>query len=1237
MRIDRGGSELVHASPMGTTIEGAQVQEFTHLHLHSQYSLLDGAIRLKDLFPRLGELSMDAAALTDHGNMFGAIDFYKKAKAAGKKAIFGIETYVCADHNDRQNRRNYHLILLAKDLAGYKNLQYLSSKAYLEGFYYHPRIDKQLLKDHSQGVIGLSACLGGEIAQTLLTHGYEQAKEMARGYASLFEPGDFYLEIQPNGLADQDKVNEEWRRMSRETGIPLVATGDCHYIHERDAKAQEVLMAIQQGRTLNDEKRLKHEVSSYYLKSAAEFNQHFHDVPDALENTVRIARACNVELKLGKPMLPRYRVPEGFDIPSYFRKVAQDGLERRFQEFRDLGKKFDPDQYRAQLAREADVIVQMDFPGYFLIVWDFINYAKEHGIPVGPGRGSGAGSLVAYSLRITDLDPLPYNLLFERFLNPERVSMPDFDIDFCMNRRDEVIKYVSEKYGKTQVGQIITFGSLSAKSAIKDVGRVLGMPFSELNDLTKNLPALVEGHPVTMDWALENEPRFRQIAAEKPEFKELIDIATALEGLHRNAGMHAAGIVIADSPLWDHVPCYRGQDGEIVTQFAKEEVEEAGLVKFDFLGLKTLTVIDTAVKMLSKDRPDFDLRRIPLDDASVYRMISEGDTTGVFQLESSGFKELLKKLKPDCFEDIIAAGALYRPGPLEGGMVDDFINRKHGRTKIVYHHPAMEPILRETYGVIVYQEQVMQIARALAGYSLGGADLLRRAMGKKKKEVMEKEKAKFLEGAAKTGVDGKIADEVFDLMAAFAGNGFNKSHSAAYGLVTYQTAFLKRHFPDEFWAALLTCDKDDTDKVARYVAEVRAGGGAVLPPDINQSDIDFTVVKVTPAPAAAEGASKAASKADKGKPTKSRAGAAAAPAVVRKGIRFGLSAIKGVGEAAVQAILEARAEKGDFASLFALCEQVDVRRMNKKVLEALIKGGAMDGIVPSRASAMAAIDMAVERAQKTQREKESGQTSLFSLLGGGGQSGGSDTAAGPPPPYPQVSEWTPRERLAAEKESLGFYISGHPIDRYAPDLNKAKALRVEQLLDPMQGLNPRERPEVQVGGVVSDFRERPLKSGNGRMAIFRLEDQSGSIEVVCFSKAYADYEEALKSGEPLLVTGNLIAEGDGAGAGGGNEGEPREQRKMHMRAAQPLSQLRREKTQRVIIDLSADGTTKDQVERLQRVLRTHHGHVPVSLRIVQPARWRVEARLPQHIAVLPTDECLQEIETLCGRSAIHLR
>ncbi len=1143
---------------------------------------------------------MDSVALTDHGNMFGTIDFYKRAKAAGIKPIFGCETYICADRTDRQSRRNYHLILLARDDQGYRNLRYLNSMGFLEGFYYHPRIDKKLLKEHSQGLFGLSACLGGEVAQTLLKNGYEQAKQVALEYRDLFEPGAFHLEIQPNGLEEQEGVNESWRRMAKETGIPLVATGDCHYVHRTDARAHEILMAIQQGRTLTDDKRMQHKTDAYYLKSAAEFNDHFHDIPEALENTVKIARACNVELTLGKTMLPRYQVPDGFDIPSYFRKVAEDGLLRRFDEFQVLGKKFDPDQYRAQLQREIDVITKMDFPGYFLIVWDFINYAKQHGIPVGPGRGSGAGSIVAYSMRITDLDPIPYNLLFERFLNPERVSMPDFDVDFCMNRRDEVIKYVSEHYGKNQVGQIITFGSLSAKSAIKDVGRVMGLAFSELNDLTKNLPNLVEGHPVTMTWALANEPKFKQAMEDKPHYREVIEVATALEGLHRNAGMHAAGIVISEKPLWEYVPCYRGQNGEIVTQFAKDEVEEAGLVKFDFLGLKTLTVIDLALKMILVERPDFDLRAIPLDDVGVYRMISDGDTTGVFQLESSGFKELLKKLKPDCFEDIIAAGALYRPGPLEGGMVDDFINRKHGRTRIVYHHPAMESILKETYGVIVYQEQVMQISRALAGYSLGGADLLRRAMGKKKKEVMDQEKAKFLDGARKIGVDQHVADEVFDLMAAFAGYGFNKSHSAAYGLVTYQTAYLKFHYPEEFMAGLLTCDKDDTDKVVKNIAETRAMGIQVLRPDALQSAMDFSVVKV-----------KETQDKDKGKGQKGAK-------EMRKAIRFGLSAIKGVGETAVEAIVEARQKGGVIGSIFSLCDQVDLRRVNKKVLEALIKSGAMDEIVPSRAQAMAVLDQAVERAQKEQRERESGQTSLFGLIGGGG---GDPKSVSFEPAYPTLDEYAPKQKLAMEKEALGFYISGHPLDRYLPDLLRARALRVDELL------TKEERMEVSVGGVVSEFRERPLKSGNGRMCFFKLEDQSGGLDVVCFSKPFAEYEAVLKSDEPLLCIGTLVSEGDGDNV----------QRKLHLKEAIPISRLRLERTQKVVLELPADELTRDQARVLQQLLRKHHGGVQLSLMLRRTAKWRVEAQLPAHYRVVPSDELLQSLEILFGARAVQLR
>ncbi len=1158
--------------------------EFTHLHLHTAYSLLDGAIRLADLFPRIREFGMDSVAITDHGNMFGAVDFYQKAKAHGVKPIFGCETYVAGDdRKNKENRKNHHLILLARNEEGYANLRYLNSMGFLEGFYYHPRIDKPLLRERSKGLFALSACLGGEVAQALMKEGYERAKEVALEYRDIFEPGAFHLEVQPNGLDKQEQVNDAWRKIARETGIPLVATGDCHYLEKKDARAHEILMCIQQGKTIHDEKRLHHKNDAFYIKSPAEFNEHFKDMPEALENTVKIAKACNVELQLGKTYLPRYKVPEGYDLPSYLRKVAADGLDRRFKEFDSHDRKYDADVYRARLATELDVICKMDFPGYFLIVWDFINYAKERGVPVGPGRGSGAGSLVAYALRITDIDPLPFNLIFERFLNPDRVSMPDFDIDFCMNRRDEVIHYVTEKYGKNNVGQIVTMHQLKARGVIRDIARVMAIPYAEADKVAKLVPEPVQGKSPPLKEAIDAEPKLKELYAEGGVYKELLDIGQALEGLNRHAGMHAAGVVISEQPLWEYVPVSRGPNGEIVTQFAKDEVEQAGLVKFDFLGLKTLTVIDIAVKLIRKERPDFDLTAVPLDDASVYKMISDGDTTGVFQLESSGFKELLKKLKPDRFEDIIAAGALYRPGPLEGGMVDDFINRKHGKARVVYQHPAMEPILRETYGVIVYQEQVMQISRALAGYSLGQADLLRRAMGKKKKEVMEKEKARFLDGARKQGVDEKVADEVFELMAAFAGYGFNKSHSAAYGLVTYQTAYLKKHYPEEFMAGLLTCDKDDTDKVVKNVAEARAMGIAVLRPDVNESASDFSVVR---------------------------------DQKQKKVIRFGLSAIKGVGEGAVESIVEQRDKGGAFRSLWDFCERVDLKRCNKKVLEAIIKSGAFDGTSAPRAQLFAAIDTATERAAQAQRDRDSGQTSLFGMLSAAGPS-----KPAPEPPLPDVEEWLPKQKLANEKEALGFYISGHPLDRYLADLGRFRATRVDEL-DQKE-----ERAEVSVGGVVCDYRERPLKSGNGRMAFFSLEDTTGQVEVVCFSKPFAEYEEVLKMDEPLLVTGTVAREG---------EGEAMVVR-LHMREAVPLQRLRAEKTRQMTVEVPADAVDANRLDNLAKLLERFSGSVKTVLRLNVPLRSSTDAELPAKWGVTPSDELLVHLEKLFGAGCVRLR
>jgi DNA polymerase-3 subunit alpha len=1161
---------------------------FTHLHVHTQYSLLDGAIRVKDLYPRVKDLGMDTVAVTDHGNMFGAIDLYTEAKNAGVKLIFGCETYVAAtDRHDKTNRRNYHLILLAKNEVGYKNLSYLNSMGYLEGFYYNPRIDKQLLRDHSEGLIGLSACLGGEIAQTLEKNGVAAAEETAKEYASMFAEGDFYLELMPTPTPEQDTLNGELVRMSKKLGIPLVATNDCHYVNRTDAAAHDVLMAIQTGKSLKDEKRLKHQVDSYYLKSPSEMDVAFKDVPEAIENTERIAKMCDVKLKLDQTYLPTYKVPEGETLDSYIGKIVDKGLERRFNEFAARGVKFDPDKYRERINRELEVIRKMGFSGYFLIVWDFINWAKEHGIPVGPGRGSGAGSAVAWAMRITDIDPLEFKLLFERFLNPERVSMPDFDVDFCMNRRGEVIKYVQEKYGRDNVGQIATFHQLKARGVIRDIARAMEIPFGEADKLAKLVPEPVAGKSPPVREAIEQTPELKQLYNESPLHRELLDLAAALEGLNRNAGMHAAGVVIAEKPLWEYVPCFRGQNDEIVTQFAMKEVEKAGLVKFDFLGLKTLTVIQTAVKLINQQRPadqPFVIDLIPKDDQDVYRMIARGDTTGVFQLESSGFREILKKLKPDCLEDIVAAVALYRPGPLEGGMVDDFIDRKHGRKKVEYPHPWLEDVLKDTYGVIVYQEQVMQIAQVLGGYTLGGADLLRRAMGKKKPEEMAKQKEKFLAGAKEKNVDPKIADQVFELMAFFAGYGFNRSHSAAYGWVTYQTAYLKHHYPHEFMAGLMSCDADNIDNVVKFIAEARAMGLTVERPDINESAADFTV---TPREDAQGG----------------------------KVIRFGLGAVKGVGGTAVDAILEARAADGPFQSIFDLCRRVDTQKCNRRVLEQLIKSGALDGLPGGhhRAKLLAALDTALERGAAEQRDRRSGQTSLFGLLA-------SAEPAKPDAPklgetYPEVEEWSHKQLLAFEKEALGFYISGHPLDRYRGDLQRYASATTSDF-----PAGRRSAGEHSVGGIVSQYREMITKKGD-KMARFMLEDSEGTLEVIAFPKTFEKVRHVLVSDEPILCSGQVKNEG--------NAESP--EWKMLLESAQPLSEMRQQKTTRVDIHLNADQVTRDQVDELKTILaNATRGHCTAVLRLKIAQRSETIVPLPEAWSVAPTEDLLTRLERLFG-------
>jgi DNA polymerase III subunit alpha len=1158
---------------------------FSHLHLHTQYSLLDGAIRVKDLFPKVKELGMDTVAVTDHGNMFGAIDLYTEAKASGIKLVFGCETYVAAtDRHDRTNRRNYHLILLAKDDVGYKNLSFLNSKGYLEGFYYNPRIDKQLLRDHSEGLIGMSACLGGEIAQTIEKSGVAAAEEVAKEYASMFAPGDFYLELMPTPTPEQDTLNGELKRMASKLSLPLVATNDCHYVNRTDAAAHDVLMAIQTGKSLKDEKRLKHVVDSYYIKSPAEMDAAFKDCGAALESTESIAARCNVKLKLDQTYLPTYRVPEGYDLDSYITELVAKGIERRFKELASRGTKFDPDQYRARIALELDVIKKMGFSGYFLIVWDFINWAKDHGIAVGPGRGSGAGSVVAYALRITDIDPIEFKLLFERFLNPERVSMPDFDVDFCMNRRDEVIKYVQGKYGEDRVGQIATFHQLKARGVIRDIARAMEIPFAEADKLAKLVPEPVQGKSPPVREAIEAEPELKKLYNESPLHRELLDIAASLEGLNRHAGMHAAGVVIAEKPLWEYVPCFRGQNGEIVTQFAMKEVDKAGLVKFDFLGLKTLTVIQTAVKLINQQRPpgeELEIDAIPKDDADVFKMISRADTTGVFQLESSGFREILKKLKPDCLEDIVAAVALYRPGPLEGGMVDDFIDRKHGKKKVEYPHESLAGILADTYGVIVYQEQVMQIAQVMAGYSLGGADLLRRAMGKKKKEEMDKEKSKFLDGAKAKGIDPKTADQVFELMAFFAGYGFNRSHSAAYGWVTYQTAWLKHHYPHEFMAGLMSCDADNVDNIVKFIAEARAMGLVVERPDINDSDADFTVT---------QGSTKL--------------------------IRFGLGAVKGVGLTAVDAILEARATEGRFESLFEVCRRVDTQKCNRRVLEQLIKAGALDGLPGThhRAQLLAALDAALERGAAEQRDRRSGQTSMFGLL----------AAAEPMKPanappvgetYPELEEWSHKQLLAFEKEALGFFVSGHPLDRYHGDLQRYASASTSEF-----SAGKKQGGEHSIGGIVSQYREMVTKKGD-KMGKFMLEDAEGTLEVIAFPKTFEKVRHVLVSDEPILCTGTVKNEGTSEAP----------EWKMILDAAAPLSEQRMAKTTRVDIHLNADQVTGDQIDELKTILaHATRGGCQAVLRLRISTRSETVIALPNAWDVSPTEELLTKLERLFG-------
>ncbi len=1051
-------------------------EKFVHLHNHTDYSLLDGACHIPKLMKLAEKYEWPAVAITDHGNLFGAVEFYNSATARGVKPIIGCEVYVAkGDHRDKQEQGGYHhLLLLCKNETGYRNLMQLVSTGYLEGFYYKPRIDKDLLAKHSEGLICTSACLAGELAEAMVERDdYEEGKRLAYLYRDIFGKENFFIEIQHHGLDLDKKLLPLLHRLSRETGIPLVATNDAHYLTKDDATAHEALLCVQTGKTLSDPNRMRFETNEFYLKSRDEMIAALGGNEDALNRTWEIAEMCDLAIKRVENPFPEFEVPKDQTIHTYFEYVARQGMEKRraYLDFlKEKGRLRRPvEEYYERLDYEIGVIQQMQYSGYFLIVWDFIRYAKSQKIPVGPGRGSAAGSLVAYAMEITDIDPLQYGLLFERFLNPERVSMPDIDIDFCMNRRGEVIQYVTEKYGREQVAQIITFNTMATKAAIKDVGRVMDMAFGEVDKLTKMVPNVLN---IKLDAAIEQEPKLREAIKKDRQVAKLIETARRLEGVARNPSVHAAGVVIAPEPLKNLVPLYKTAKDEIVTQYDMKGLDFLSLLKMDFLGLTTLTVIDDALAWLERERGErLSLNDLPLDDKPTFDLLSKGLTSGVFQFESSGMRDILIRYQPERLEDLIALNALYRPGPIQGGMVTDFIERKHGRKKVTYLLPELKPYLEETYGVIVYQEQVMQIANVIAGYSLGEADMLRRAMGKKKKEVMDQQRARFLDGAAERGFAKAKAEKLFDLMAQFAGYGFNKSHSAAYGFVAYCTAYLKTHYPVYFMAALLSSESSNTDKVVRYINECRDMSIDVLPPDVNSSYWDFT-------PAG------------------------------DKAIRFGLGAIKNVGRGAVESVIEARKSLGGvFKSLFHFCEEVDWTKVNKRMLESAIKAGALDSLGGHRAQLIAGLDSAVETGQKAARDRAVGQGGLFALM-----PPSEDDAA--EERLPDVPEMDKLAKLAAEKEMLGFYVTGHPLEEYGDKLAELADCDSQSIVDKDPGA------AVAMCGVLTNIQRKRNREGRPWAAAV-LEDMQGSTELLVFANQYEGLTPDLIDDRAVLIRGQV--------------------------------------------------------------------------------------------------------------------
>jgi DNA polymerase III subunit alpha len=1154
------------------------MSEFVHLHLHSQYSVLDGAIKIKDLISHSRAMGHKAVGLTDHGTMHGAVEFYQQACDAGIKPVIGCEVYLASKGRflkEGGQRDTFHLTLLAKSNEGYRNLCKLVSLGFMEGFYFKPRIDHEILKLLSRDIICLSGCISSELASYTTRGDYEGARNCALLYHSIFG-ANYFLEVQPHQFEEQKIHNQVVKELSRTLGLPLVATNDCHYLHEEDHHAQEVLMCISMGKLITDPDRIRHEHAHLHLKSYQEMLSGLPEFEEAVCQSYEISKSCELDFDFSKYYMPQYELKKEESLEEVFTRTVHEGLERRLN---DAGVPADSPEYRTyreQLELEINCILEMGFAGYFLVVSDFILWAKKEGIPVGPGRGSAAGSLVAYSLYITEIDPIRYSLLFERFLNPERVSLPDIDVDFCIFGREKVIEYVCQKYGRDKVAQIVTFGTLKAKAAIKDVGRALGLSYAETDRVAKLVPAPRQGFDYPLAEALKMEKRLKEYA--EGEGKELIDLAMKLEGLSRHTSTHAAGLVIADKPIVEYLPLMVDKDGQIVTQFSMNWVEKIGLVKFDFLGLKTLSVIDEALRLVDVLQGHteagthwLDINKIPLDDEKTYRLISAGRTIGVFQLESSGITEMVTRLKPNCFEDLVAILALYRPGPLDAGMVDHYINRKHGREQVRYLHSSLESILKDTYGIILYQEQIMQIARDMAGYSLAEADMLRRAMGKKKPEEMAKQRKFFLEGAKKRNIPEPVAVEVFDQMETFARYGFNRSHSVAYAMISYQTAYLKAHYPRQFLAALMTFEMSDTDKTLKNLNECHQMKIRVLPPHVNSGGIGFSVVE--------------------------------------KDILYGLAAIKGVGEKIIETVVEER-KNGPYAGLLDFCIRIGGNGLNRRVIESLIKSGAFDWTGIPRKEMHDHVEDVIKFATSMREQKDSPQIGLFD-------------SQEPEVPHDQMiipavarSDWPSNIRLSQEREALGFYLSGHPLERYRDDISRLGVRTTSEVKDSADG------SIVQLAGVITFLKLKNTKKGD-RYATCVVEDLLGTLETVVWPDTYREVQELLHTEEPLMLKGRVDS-GD-------------ERCVFILQQAEPLHQIRDASASEAVIRLSSDTTPGDKIANLKKVLLKYKGECKVTVMVQKPYHSETFMTLPKDMWVQPSEDLCNELERIFGENVLSFR